>query len=172
MSKPININFTVNAPVPVDSRMQVSTFAGLASIAVKYIGLRTYVVDEDKDYRYKASGWVAIEESGGGGGGAGVWGSITGTLGDQTDLVNELDLKFDKAGGTITGATDVTDILSAFNLVILGSAPSVKFPYFHVVDVPATTSSTGVVGQAAYESGFLYICVATDTWERVAIATW
>lgn len=171
MSKPLNINFTINAPKPIDSRMQVSTYAGLANIPVKFIGLRTHVLDEDKDYRYKATGWVAIEE-GGGGGGSSTWGSITGTLGDQTDLSDALNLKFDKVGGTISGPTLVADVLTTYDVVIFGSAASTKFPYFQVVDPPATASSTGVEGQAAYESGFLYICVGTDTWERVALATW
>lgn len=40
------------------------------------------------------------------------------------------------------------------------------------VAVPASATATGTAGQVAYESGFFYICVATDTWERVAIATW
>ena len=38
--------------------------------------------------------------------------------------------------------------------------------------VPANASATGTAGQIAYASGFLYICVATNTWQRVAIATW
>ena len=37
--------------------------------------------------------------------------------------------------------------------------------------VPATAASAGTAGMVAYESGFLYICVATNTWQRVAIAT-
>ena len=40
------------------------------------------------------------------------------------------------------------------------------------VNVPASASATGVAGSYATESGFAYFCVATDTWERVAIATW
>lgn len=38
------------------------------------------------------------------------------------------------------------------------------------VSVPASDSAPGVAGSLAYESGWLYVCVATDTWERVAIA--
>ncbi len=38
--------------------------------------------------------------------------------------------------------------------------------------VPATAGTTGTTGQIRFESGFLYVCVATNTWERVAIATW
>ena len=44
-----------------------------------------------------------------------------------------------------------------------------KFPDW--VDVPATASSTGTAGQVAYAPGFIYICVSTNTWQRVAIAT-
>lgn len=40
---------------------------------------------------------------GGGGGGAGVWGAITGTLGNQTDLAAELALKATLAAPTFTG---------------------------------------------------------------------
>ena len=38
--------------------------------------------------------------------------------------------------------------------------------------VPALASSTGAAGQIAYDSTYIYVCVATDTWKRVAIATW
>jgi hypothetical protein len=37
---------------------------------------------------------------------------------------------------------------------------------------PATATSTGIAGDIRYASGFLYVCVATNTWQRVAIATW
>lgn len=37
---------------------------------------------------------------------------------------------------------------------------------------PSTATSTGTKGQIAYASGFLYVCVATNTWQRVALATW
>lgn len=37
---------------------------------------------------------------------------------------------------------------------------------------PASASSTGTAGMLAYDANYLYVCVATDTWKRVAIATW
>lgn len=36
---------------------------------------------------------------------------------------------------------------------------------------PATAASTGTAGQIAWNSGFIYICVAANTWKRVAVAT-
>lgn len=41
-----------------------------------------------------------------------------------------------------------------------------------IVTVPATASSTGSAGQIAFDSSYLYVCVATDTWLRTAITTW
>ena len=38
--------------------------------------------------------------------------------------------------------------------------------------VPAAANSAGTAGDIAWASGFLYVCVATNTWQRVAIATW
>jgi len=40
------------------------------------------------------------------------------------------------------------------------------------VTVPETATSTGVAGQVAYASGFLYVCVATNTWRRTALTSW
>jgi hypothetical protein len=61
----------------------------------------------------------------------------------------------------------------------------VKFPNGTVTDngdattsikgyttVPATATSSCSIGQWSATSGFFYTCVSTDTWERVAIATW
>lgn len=42
----------------------------------------------------------------------------------------------------------------------------------NLASVPATSSSTGVAGTFAYDSSYLYICTATNTWKRVAISTW
>jgi len=42
----------------------------------------------------------------------------------------------------------------------------------HSSAAPASAGATGVAGTITWESGFLYVCVATDTWQRVAIATW
>jgi hypothetical protein len=39
-------------------------------------------------------------------------------------------------------------------------------------DVPDGPTSACDPSRMAYESGFLYVCVANATWERVALATW
>lgn len=37
---------------------------------------------------------------------------------------------------------------------------------------PASAGDTGVKGEIAWDSSYIYVCTATDTWKRVAIATW
>lgn len=37
---------------------------------------------------------------------------------------------------------------------------------------PASASATGTTGMITWDTDYIYICVATNTWKRVAIATW
>lgn len=36
---------------------------------------------------------------------------------------------------------------------------------------PSTATSTGVKGTIAFDTSNIYVCTATNTWKRVAIAT-
>lgn len=61
--------------------------------------------------------------------------------------------------GLTTAATAGTDYLN----------PATGFTR---VAAPLTAVSTGTAGQMAFDSGFLYVCTATDTWVRTALTTW
>lgn len=37
---------------------------------------------------------------------------------------------------------------------------------------PATSGATGAAGEIAWDANYIYVCTATNTWKRVAIATW
>lgn len=37
---------------------------------------------------------------------------------------------------------------------------------------PSSASDTGNVGEICWDAGFIYICTASNAWERAAIATW
>jgi hypothetical protein len=45
--------------------------------------------------------------------------------------------------------------------------PSGIDPAFTNVPPPASSTSTGIVGQVAFDSTYVYICVATNTWRRI-----
>lgn len=37
---------------------------------------------------------------------------------------------------------------------------------------PASAGATGYRGEICYDSNYIYVCTATDTWKRAALATW
>ena len=37
---------------------------------------------------------------------------------------------------------------------------------------PASASESGVTGTVTWDSSYIYVCIAPNTWKRVAIATW
>lgn len=40
------------------------------------------------------------------------------------------------------------------------------------VGAPASASASGTANDVAWDADYFYICTATDTWKRVAVATW
>ena len=67
--------------------------------------------------------------------------------------------------GDPTKATDLNNVINALLNMLTSDG-------YLSSQAPAAAGSTGTAGTITYESGFLYVCVATDTWQRVAIATW
>jgi len=63
-----------------------------------------------------------------------------------------------EVAGTLGVSGDVT--LSAGDLIITTST------------TPASAAAAGVVGTIAWDASYMYVCTATNTWKRVAIATW
>lgn len=45
-------------------------------------------------------------------------------------------------------------------------------PERFVSTIPASASADGVVGQYSVDSNYLYMCVAANTWKRVALESW
>jgi|TARA_Y100000015_G_scaffold7328_1_gene6832 hypothetical protein len=37
---------------------------------------------------------------------------------------------------------------------------------------PSSASDTGTEGTISWDTNYIYVCVATDTWKRVALSTW
>ena len=74
--------------------------------------------------------------------------------------------------GNVTGNTSGTaaTVTTAAQPAItsVGTLTSLKL----ATSTPASASATGTAGTIAWDTGYIYVCTATDTWERVAIATW
>jgi hypothetical protein len=39
-------------------------------------------------------------------------------------------------------------------------------------DTPTSGYAIGSVGDIAWDSDYIYICTATNTWKRLALSTW
>lgn len=37
---------------------------------------------------------------------------------------------------------------------------------------PASSTSTGQVGKITWDSDYIYVCIATNTWKRSRLSTW
>jgi hypothetical protein len=82
------------------------------------------------------------------------------------------------AGSTITEANgirvaDITEGATNRAIKTLGNALSeftggITCP----IRTPASAAAAGVAGEIRWDASYIYICTATNTWKRVAIATW
>ena len=48
----------------------------------------------------------------------------------------------------------------------------VKRKLLYFSPVPASATATGTAGNVAYDSGYMYVCVAENTWKRTPLTTW
>ena len=95
----------------------------------------------------------------GGGGGASV------TISDTPPAASAGDLWWESDSGRLKIYYQDTDSLQWVD-VAPPLAPALSS------NAPATASSTGSAGDIRYDSGYVYVCVATDTWKRAALTTW
>lgn len=72
----------------------------------------------------------------------------------------KLELRVQSAGALTTEVA-----ITAAN-VTLGTRPIL--PTY----TPASATATGTAGEVAWDSSYIYICTATNTWKRAAISTW
>ena len=57
-------------------------------------------------------------------------------------------------------------------LQVNGSILSTQFKLSALNTAPASATAAGTLGEIRIDANYIYICTATNTWKRVAIATW
>lgn len=72
-------------------------------------------------------------------------------------------------GGAITGSAGLA--ITGGGAIAGGLSITSGSLVLTVGGAPATAASAGTAGQIAWDASFLYVCVAANTWKRVAIAT-
>ena len=71
-------------------------------------------------------------------------------------------LRISAAGNVGIGTTSPTTLLDV-------NADTVRV---RTARTPASASATGTTGEICWDSDYIYVCTATNTWKRTAIATW
>lgn len=71
------------------------------------------------------------------------------------------------SGTSPTATLEVTGTVTASSDATLGGKLIVS-----TTSTPASAAAAGTTGTIAWDSSFIYVCVATNTWKRVGIATW
>lgn len=75
----------------------------------------------------------------------------------------------------LTGLPGGVEVLANFMTTALdlaGTAGRQAAAAAQVVPAPANASARGSPGEWAWDSNYVYVCTALNTWKRVAIATW
>ena len=70
-----------------------------------------------------------------------------------------------------SGGTERVRVTAAGALTVQGDA-SFTEKFILSAGAPVTASDTGTKDEVAIDANYIYICTATNTWKRVAIATW
>ena len=71
-------------------------------------------------------------------------------------------MRIDSSGKVGIGTTNPTEILDI-------DGDSIRL---RQSQTPASATATGTQGQIAWDANYIYVCTATNTWKRVALATW
>lgn len=112
------------------------------------------------------SGSLYTQSSNGGSVAIGYYAGRYATAGNEFYVNNQdrTDLAGDKAKSLLYGVFAST--AAGQSLTINGTLIA------SVSTTPASATAAGVAGTIAWDSSYIYICTATNTWKRVAIATW
>jgi hypothetical protein len=85
-------------------------------------------------------------------------------------------INFAAGGVNVFAATSSQTQISANNtqrILCDGTGSSLSGTIvFSTSSTPASASATGTAGTITWDSNYIYVCTATNTWKRVAIATW
>jgi hypothetical protein len=72
-------------------------------------------------------------------------------------------------GNTLLG-TSINDGIN--RLQVNGNVKATQYNLSALNTAPASATATGTLGEIRIDANHIYVCTATNTWKRVAIATW
>jgi hypothetical protein len=84
------------------------------------------------------------------------------------------DPGFTCRGLLVTATSDLTADVSVSNgnLDVNGTAEANEFKVSDLNTAPASATAPGTKGEIRITTGYIYVCIATNTWVRAALSTW
>mgnify|MGYP005693054397 FL=1 len=92
-------------------------------------------------------------------------GVFTNITGSGTATLATVDINAGNIDGTNIGAS--TPGAGTFN-ALATTGDNIRID---TSQTPANSSASGTTGEIAYDTNYIYVCVATNTWKRVALST-
>ena len=76
-------------------------------------------------------------------------------------------------GGTLTlGSTSISGSGITTGTILSTGTIAGAFLAADPANAPASAGAAGVTGSIVTDTNYIYVCIATNMWKRVAIATW
>lgn len=88
-----------------------------------------------------------------------------------TGSTTNLPTTFVSGGNTVTFPGASTTIVGRSTVDTL-SNKTLTSPMITSGNVPASATAPGTAGQIQWDSNYIYVCVAANTWKRTALSTW
>ncbi len=82
----------------------------------------------------------------------------TGTASQITTVVNDLGVQGEPLYATDTGELYIHNGTEYVPLITNRT--------------PSSATDTGIKGQVAWDSSYIYVCVSDDVWKRTALSSW
>ena len=150
-----------------NSSLKVGAFE-LQSYSVNNAWLSDNVYYNGSNFVFRANGYGAMNYFYNG-----VWhvrvatssGTAGGTFTPKIPLVVNTDQSV-AIGGDVSAGTGV----SGAYVAVQSTGMTMNVPTILKTQTPASSGAAGVAGQVAWDASYFYVCTATNTWTRIALA--
>mgnify|MGYP005989208687 CR=1 FL=1 len=80
---------------------------------------------------------------------------------DTSDFITKTGNSNQTVSGALSATTFIGDFVATGRLAMPDSLP-----------VPSSSTSSGLKGELRYDDDYLYVCINTNSWKRIALTTW
>lgn len=102
-----------------------------------------------------------------------IGGIVTDNIASNTDLLRlqtgatQIEINDQESEITVTSGSFIVNCP-----ILADNIQSGQYTVSALSTAPATATSTGILGEIRYTAGFIYVCIATNTWRRTALTSW